>query len=63
MTDKKKCVFISMPDFSRWGGYWISLDYSFLQYCDSNIGLFSIAPPLVIAFQLCDSKVVDLTLS
>ena len=31
------------------GAYWISSNYSFIQYCDSNIGLFSIAPPLVIA--------------
>ena len=28
--------------------YWISSNSSFIQYCDSNIGLFSIAPPLVI---------------
>ena len=31
------------------GAYWISPNFSFIQYCDSNIGLFSIAPPLVIA--------------
>ena len=31
------------------GTYWISPNSSFIQYCDSNIGLFSIAPPLVIA--------------
>jgi hypothetical protein len=31
------------------GAYWISSNFSFIQYCDSNIGLFSIAPPLVIA--------------
>ena len=31
------------------GAYWISSNSSFIQYCDSNIGLFSIAPPLVIA--------------
>ena len=43
------------------GAYWISLNSSFIQYCDSNIGLFSIAPPLVIA--LCDSKVVAHTRS
>ena len=29
--------------------YWISSNSSFIQYCDSNIRLFSIAPPLVIA--------------
>ena len=31
------------------GAYWISSNSLFIQYCDSNIGLFSIAPPLVIA--------------
>ena len=31
------------------GPFWISSYSSFIQYCDSNIGLFSIAPPLVIA--------------
>ena len=31
------------------GAYWISSNSSFIQYCDSNIGFFSIAPPLVIA--------------
>ena len=30
------------------GAYWISSNSS-IQYCDSNIGRFSIAPPLVIA--------------
>ena len=29
--------------------YWIISNSSIIQYCDSNIGLFSIAPPLVIA--------------
>ena len=29
--------------------YWISSNFSFIQYCDSKIGLFSIAPHLVIA--------------
>ena len=29
--------------------YWISSNSSFIQYCDSNIGLFSFAPPLDIA--------------
>ena len=28
--------------------YWISSNSSFIQYCDSNIRLFSIAPPLVV---------------
>ena len=42
------------------GAYWISSNSSFIQYCDSNIGLFSIAPLLVIALQRCDSKVVAL---
>ena len=31
------------------GAYWISSNSSVIQYRDSNIGLFSIAPPLVIA--------------
>ena len=31
------------------GAYWISSNSSFIQYCNSNIGLFSIAPHLVIA--------------
>ena len=31
------------------GAYWISSNSSFIQYCDSNIILFSIAPHLVIA--------------
>ena len=31
------------------GAYWISSYSSFIQHCDSNIGLFSIAPPLIIA--------------
>jgi hypothetical protein len=31
------------------GAYWISLNFLFIQYCDSNIELFSIAPHLVIA--------------
>ena len=35
--------------------YWISSNSSFIQYCDSNIGLFSIAPPLVIALPILRS--------
>ena len=31
------------------GAYWISSNSSFIQYCDSNIGTFSNASPLVIA--------------
>ena len=31
------------------GAYWISSNSSFIQYCDSNIGLFSNAPHVVIA--------------
>ena len=31
------------------GAYWISSNSSIIQYCDSNIGLFFIALPLVIA--------------
>ena len=34
--------------------------YYKFKYCDSNIGLFSIAPHLVIALPTCDSKVVAL---
>ena len=33
------------------GAYWISSNSSFIQYCYRNIGLFSIAPPLVIALK------------
>ena len=33
------------------GAYWISSNSSFIQYCDSNIGLFSIAPHLIIALK------------
>ena len=29
--------------------YWISSNSSFIKYYDSNIELFSIAPPLVVA--------------
>ena len=35
--------------YSFKGANWISSNSSIIQYCDSNIGLFSIAPPLVIA--------------
>ena len=31
------------------GAYWITSISSIIQYCDSNIGLFSIAPPFIIA--------------
>ena len=31
------------------GAYWISSNSSFIQYCDSNIGLFSNASYKVIA--------------
>ena len=33
------------------GAYWISSNSWFIQYCESNIVLFSNAPPLVIALQ------------
>ena len=42
------------------GAYWISSNFSFIQYCYRNIGLFSIAHPKVIALPTCDSKVVAL---
>ena len=38
---------ISTTDIN--GAYWTSTNSSFIQYCDNNIGLFSIAPPLVVA--------------
>ena len=30
---------------------WVSSNSSFIKYCDNNIGVFSIAPPLVIALK------------
>ena len=39
----------AIAGFPLKGAYWISSNSSFIQYCDSNIGLFSTAPPLVIA--------------
>ena len=41
-------IFSSAVQDIKWA-YWIGSNSSFIQYCDSNIGLFSIAPPLVIA--------------
>jgi hypothetical protein len=40
------------------GAYWISSNSSFIQYCDSNIGLFYIAPPLVIALPTIATAIV-----
>ena len=45
------------------GAYWISSNPSVIQYCDSNIGLFSIALPLVIALPTLRKNVVALTRS
>ena len=46
----KRIIGFAIPfTFTIKGAYWISTNSSFIQYCDSNIGLFSIAPPLVIA--------------
>jgi hypothetical protein len=44
---KQVCNIFEFDTFK--GAYWISSISSFVQYCDSNIGLVSIAPPLVIA--------------
>ena len=33
------------------GAYWIGSNSSFIQYCDSNIGLFSIAPPFITIWE------------
>ena len=46
-----KNVLLSMRCFVYFlkGAYWISSNSSFIQYCNSNFGLFSNAPPLVIA--------------
>ena len=38
--------------------YWISSNSSFMQYYDSNIRLFSIAPPLVIALPTIATAIV-----
>ena len=38
--------------------YWISSNSSFIQYCDSNIGLFSIALYLVIALPTIATAIV-----
>ena len=45
--DKKLCL---KKPRTLWA-YWISSNSSFIQYCDSNIGFFFIAPPLVIALK------------
>jgi hypothetical protein len=43
---KCKPAFTAMKDIKFKVAYWISSNPSFIQYCDSNIRLFSIAPPL-----------------
>ena len=42
------------------GAYWISSNSSFIQYCDSNIGLFSIAPSysLLKAIAKSEGKII-----
>ena len=46
------------------GAYWISSNSSFIQYCDSNIELFSFASHIVIALPtIATAKVVALTRS
>ena len=50
-THRLHKIQITVTQLMRWfkGAYWISSNCDFYQYCDSNIGLFSIDPPLVIA--------------
>ena len=45
---QKYCQFPLPGNLRFKGAYWISSNSSFIQYCDGNIELFSIAPPLVI---------------
>jgi hypothetical protein len=40
------------------GAYWISSNSSFIQYFDSNIGLFSIASHIVIALPTIVTSIV-----
>jgi hypothetical protein len=40
------------------GAYWIISNSSFIQYCDSNIGLFSFASYKVIALQTIATGIV-----
>jgi hypothetical protein len=40
------------------GAYWISSNSSFIQYCDSDTGLFSIASPLVIALPTIATAII-----
>ena len=52
----RKCIYPNMQQTSSEcmfssdiiGAYWISSNSSFIKYCYRNIGLFSIAPHLVI---------------
>ena len=45
------------------GANWISSNSSFIQYCESNIGLFSIASPLVIALSTFTTAKLSLLLA
>ena len=49
IQNKLNNVFETIKTMGLKGAYWIGSNSSFIQYCDSNIGLFSIAPSLVIA--------------
>ena len=40
------------------GAYWINSNCEIFQYCDSNIGLFSNAPNLVVALNLFASNFI-----
>ena len=42
--------------FAVKGAYWISSNSSFIQYCDSNICLFSIAPPNYRSYNFAIAK-------
>ena len=68
-------IIILRPGIQKWRGSLVLkgliglyIDFQcsfkfFIQYCDSHIGLFSILPLQLSLFQLCDSKVVNLTSS
>ena len=40
------------------GAYWISSNSLFIQYCDSNIGLFSTASHIVVALPTIATAIV-----
>ena len=51
LNHMRSTFFLFEEEFAFKGAYWISSNCEFFQYSDSIIGLFSIAPPLVIALQ------------